>query len=171
MLELFFLINFVINQKIRLFRYLYGIYCFVRLSKWSFARVLFASLFLVCSGCPKHIDQTNVDSMLKNFADGTIELGWNVGTPQYMLSREKMRHFYAVADWAALAKAVIEGNLFGSVEYYYLGRSAEGLGLYKAARIYYAKGLMYSDECKYLQGGCDGFSFPRDINVRIEALR
>lgn len=164
------LINFIVNIKIRLLSYLYGVYCFVRPSKMSFAKVLFASLVLVCSGCgPKHIDQTNVDSLLKNFADGTIELGsLTIGYERY---RTKMRTFYAAEDWESLAKAVIEGDWHTDINWYYLGRSAEGLGLYVAAKSYYAKALSTKYKCYLYSYGCDGLSFPQDITARIEALR
>lgn len=170
-LELFFLINFVVNQKIRLFRYLYGIYCFVCLSKRSFSRLLIASLVLVCSGCPKHIDQTNVESMLRNFENGTIELG--SGSFVYEYYQPKMKVFYLAKDWDSLAKTVIEGNFHTDKDYFYLGRSAEGLGFYVAAKRYYAKAIS-AFKCNKLflsDDPCDGFSFPRDIDVRMDALQ
>ena len=163
------LINIIVNIKIRLFSCLYVMYCIVRLSKVSFAKVFFASLVLVCSGCPKHIDQTNVDNMLKNFAGGTIELGFP--TFGYERYRTKMRAFYAAADWESLAKAVIEGDSHEDIDYYYLGRSAEGLGLYVAAKSYYDKAISTIFKCYKFHHGCDGFSFPQDITAQIESLR
>jgi hypothetical protein len=166
-LELFMiLINFIVNIKIRLFSYLYGMYCFVRPAKMSFAKVLFASLVLVCSGCsPKYINQTNVDNMMEKFMDGTIELGWV--THGYERYRMKMRASYAAQDWESLAKAVIEGNQHMDIDYYYLGRSAEGLGFYMAAKRYYTKAFYTIYKCYKFPFGCDGFSFPRDIIARI----
>lgn len=189
------LINFILNQKIHLCNYFSDRCCFVRSSKLPFAKLLIASLILMCSGCPKHIDQANVDNMMKYFADGTIKLG-GVPTFGYGHYREKMKAFYATSDWESLAKAVIEGNNNYDVDWYYLGRSAEGLGLYKAAKIYYTNALLSTvDKCRLVDvipfteceglkflfqdvsrcqtpyNDCEGFVFPQDITVRLNALR
>lgn len=169
--KLFFLINFIVNQKRPLFRYLHRIYCFVHLSKRSFARMLFASLFLVCSGCANqvlHIDQTNVDGILKSFEAGTMEL--NLTSIDHDNYRAKTRELYAKKDWESLAKAVIEGGANQDIDWFYLGRSAEGLKLYIAAKSYYTKGISAEFKCDKMPTGCDGFSFPRDINARMELI-
>ena len=169
--KLFFLINFIVNQKRPLFRYLHRIYCFVHLSKRSFARMLFASLFLVCSGCANqvlHIDQTNVDGILKSFEAGTMEL--NLTSIDHDNYRAKTRELYAKKDWESLAKAVIEGGSNQDIDWFYLGRSAEGLKLYIAAKSYYTKGISAEFKCDKMPTGCDGFSFPRDINARMELI-
>lgn len=167
---MFFLINFIVNQKRPLFRYLHRIYCFVHLSKRSFARMLFASLFLVCSGCPTvvHIDQTNAASIAKSFAAGTIEL--NLTLIDHDNYRAKTRELYAAKDWEYLAKAVIEGGSNQDIDWFYLGRSAEELKLYMAAKSYYTKGISAKFKCDKIPTGCDGFSFPRDINARMKVL-
>jgi hypothetical protein len=107
--------------------------------------------------------------MLKNFKNGTIELGLPSFVYEYY--RPKMREFYAAKDWDSLAKAVIEGGSNQDIDWFYLGRSAEELKLYAAAKSYYAKGVSAKFKCNEMPAGCDGFSFPRDINVRIDTLR
>jgi hypothetical protein len=122
---------------------------------------------------PTHINQTNVDSILKNFVDGTIELGQpSVGYKDY---RHKFWEFNAAKKWDSLAKAVIEGGSNQDIDWFYLGLSAEGLKLYKAAKSYYAKGLSATSKCETTptsssNDGCDGFIFPQAINARIEKL-
>jgi hypothetical protein len=120
-----------------------------------------------------HINQTNVDSLLKSFVDGTIELGQpSVGYKDY---RHKFWEFNTAKDWDSLAKVVIEGGANQDIDWFYLGRSAEGLKLYKAANSYYAKGLSATSKCEKTptstsNDGCDGFGFPQVIEVQIKNL-
>jgi hypothetical protein len=120
---------------------------------------------------PTHINQTNVDSLLKNFMDGSIELGQpSVGYKDY---RPKFWEFNAAKDWGSLAKAIIEGGSNQDIDWFYLGLSAEGLKLYKAANSYYAKAISATTKCETTptsssNDGCDGFIFPQAINSRIK---
>ena len=118
-----------------------------------------------------HINQTNVNSLLKNFMEGTIELGQpTVGYKDY---RHKFWEFNAAKQWESLAKAVIEGGSNQDIDWFYLGLSAEGLKLDKAANSYYAKAISATSKCETTptsssNDGCDGFIFPQAINARIK---
>ncbi|MBB3009991.1 hypothetical protein [Cupriavidus alkaliphilus] len=54
-----------------------------------------------------------------------------------------------------------------NLSYFYLGRAAEGLGYEAAAETYYLLAANTHQCVKY----CDGFVFPRDINLRFAAMR
>lgn len=170
-----FLINFIANQKYNLLSYVSGRYCFIRPFKLSFTKVLFISLVLVCSSCGgRHIEKTNVYDLSESFKKGTIELSW-AGVGGYKNYRIKMRKFYAEKNWEFLSKTVIEADRGQNIDWYYLGRSAEGLGLYKAAKVYYTNALstLHALKCddSVSDLGCDGINFPQDIIVRLSALR
>ncbi|MGH8559791.1 MAG: hypothetical protein ACRESZ_20530 [Methylococcales bacterium] len=112
--------------------------------------------------------------MLQQFADGRIELG--PITLFHEMYRERMWTYYNRQEWESLAKAVIQGNTNIDLDWYYLARSAEGLGLDKAAKIYYINALSTIHKCHRSSGysyndDCHGFNFPEAINARLEALR
>lgn len=70
------------------------------------------------------------------------------------------------ALWHDLAIDVINEGFKSDQNYYYLGRSAEGLGYYDAALTYYklAKTVY---KCNGLVNNCKGLVFPKDIDDRL----
>ena len=86
------------------------------------------------------------------------------GASGYHRRQKKMMHDNAL--WHDLALKVVNVGFEMDREYYYLGRSAEGLGYFDAALTYYklAKTVF---KCGGVIDNCDGLVFPRDIDQRL----
>lgn len=104
----------------------------------------------------------------QKFNSGDISLkdtcGWSYG-----VNRNNLRHMHDTNTWLSLAQKIVKLNCSNDQSYYYLGRSAEGLGFTTSARLYYR----LAKEARHCEGFinvCDGFVFPRDINVRLGKL-
>jgi hypothetical protein len=89
-----------------------------------------------------------------------------------------LNKLHAAQHWRDLATQVMWIGYQNDLAYYYLGRSAEGLGAPKAALIYYRKAGAVTarpdSQFKCNAGGhdaCNGLSFPRDLYPRIQAVR
>ncbi len=76
--------------------------------------------------------------------------------------------------WKDLAVAVLTIGHYGDQEYYYLGRSAEGLGFYSAAAINYGLSIEITRSgllnCAGLFNTCDGLVLPRDAESRLARI-
>ncbi|MHB8137996.1 MAG: retropepsin-like aspartic protease family protein [Smithellaceae bacterium] len=84
-------------------------------------------------------------------------------------NRRRMLKLYNSERWSELALIVIKVRFSEDLTYYYLGRSAEGIGKPNAAIIYYKLALQ-SFKCNGVINNCDGFSFPQDIRVRLSNI-
>lgn len=85
-------------------------------------------------------------------------------------ARTQLKNLHDAGHWKELADLVISIGYLKDLPYYYLGRSAEGLGYTNAARQYYAmaKG---SKRCDGILNTCSGFEFPKDIDERLKVMR
>ena len=85
-------------------------------------------------------------------------------------NRREMKQLYSMGLWHDLALKVTNLGFRSDQTYYYLGRSAEGLGYNEAARTYYklAKTSFKCDGFPF--NNCDGLVFPQDINTRLDPL-
>ena len=92
----------------------------------------------------------------------------------YGYSRQKFTRLYANGNWAALGTLMMEIGLYEDQSYFYLGRAAEGMGAFEAARKYYQIAAYIATspdpvgKCAAPMDICDGFSFPRDIYPRLQ---
>jgi len=84
--------------------------------------------------------------------------------------RNEMKSLYENELWKDLASTVAGIGFRSDQTYFYLGRSAEGLGYEDAARTYYklAKASYKCDSFPF--NNCDGLVFPRQIDERLEKL-
>lgn len=88
-------------------------------------------------------------------------------------NRTKLKQLYASGDWIALAAHVIKLGNKEDLAYFYLGRSAEGIGDFESAAIYYRLAIDAKERgmpCAGIVNNCDGFVFPRDVNARTAAI-
>jgi hypothetical protein len=139
---------------------------------WSGALL---AIVLACAGCapPLTIDEGNSRNAATGFANGDIVLADSMATiPSYQKHKLEMHNLYLKGDWQSLSRLVIEVNYDNELDWFYLGRSAEGLGLNDAARHYYGRALSTVHKCVgvFIGDECDGLSFPRDVMIRVNAM-
>jgi len=101
----------------------------------------------------------------------TLTSGYGVAI-QEGLAIEKWKNLYDDAGWEELALSVMKVNSGSDLAWFYLGRSAEGLGHKQAAAIYYQNSIEASKK-KLISAclSCSGFKFPADSRSRLEALK
>jgi hypothetical protein len=80
-----------------------------------------------------------------------------------------MKEFYDSERWKDLALAVTEIGDRNDQAYYYLGRSAEGLGYFDAARVYY-KLSKTALKCGGVINVYDGLVLPSMVDARLDKL-
>ena len=115
------------------------------------------------------------------FANGTIALDCQLAcTLNWELARPQLSTLYAEEQWQPLADKVIELGYLNDLEYFYLGRAAEGLGYYDAALKYYriSGGAATSGDPNSLlhcrtqfANTCNGVNLPGDLYPRITAVQ
>ena len=136
------------------------------------ARSLALSLLLLCGGCAakiEHIDQNNVDALVDQFVDGKAQLDCDLPCAgRFGFLRSAMLNMYQAGNWSDLAKTVISTGYNEDLSWFYLARSAEGLGLGDTAIDYYIKALDTPFHCN--DNTCDGFIFPDDIYTQASGL-
>lgn len=106
----------------------------------------------------------------KDFSAGNLRLTCTLacaGTAG--ANRSKLTQFYTQGNWLDLAREVAKVGYENEREYFYLGVAAQQLGYKNAARIYYNLALDTKYKCGSVQG-CDGFTFPRDIQTQLSSL-
>ena len=109
----------------------------------------------------------NLDESLKN---GEIRLACELAcSGAFGYNQSKMKELHNNSLWTNLALTVANIGYDEDLSYYYLGRSAEGLGYYDAAKIYYAL-AQNSNRCNGVINVCDGFKFPDVINQRFTII-
>lgn len=84
-------------------------------------------------------------------------------------NRAKMRALHDAAQWKNLALLAMSVGYNRDLNYYYLGRAAEGLNKLSAAEVYY--GLAENAKpCAGIVNNCDGFKFPQIIQYRLSRI-
>jgi hypothetical protein len=117
---------------------------------------------------PDGVKITDINLSLKN---GDIRFACEVSCSfSDGLHRRERKKLHDNALWHDLAIDVINEGFKSDQNYYYLGRSAEGLGYYDAALTYYklAKTVF---KCGGVIDNCDGLVFPRDIDERLIIIK
>jgi hypothetical protein len=82
--------------------------------------------------------------------------------------RKEIGGLYQNQLWKDLALSVAEVNFSGNLSYFYLGRAAEGLGLYQTADIYYRLSNAASYKCPGDQ--CEGIVLPFEAKAGLERI-
>lgn len=103
---------------------------------------------------------------------GTIEAA------EWTLYRQSAYDLLATGKWQDLADLVQRKGINNDLNWYYLGRAAEGLGETELARGYYQRSIERTKSDKYSQrcqgkvmSTCDGFDFPDVAQARLGALK
>lgn len=121
----------------------------------------------------KILDESNAspkdEASRQKFENGEIKFDcfWSCALS---FSRPQLAKLYNEKQWGALSNAVIDAGFDYDLSYYYLGYSAEMLGYFKAAEIYYKLGQKSDNKC-YGDGMnlCNGINLPGEFNSRIQA--
>ncbi len=80
-----------------------------------------------------------------------------------------LKAYYDAQVWLDLSREVSEIGYAYDQAYFYLGRSAEGLGFNAAARTYYALALAYPMKCNS-RANCDDLDISSEIKIRLNIL-
>ena len=108
--------------------------------------------------------------MTKKFLAGEILLTCGISCSRsWGLISAKQRKFYNMELWVELAGLTLKNGHEVDINYYYLGRSAEGLGFTEAAKVYYKNALVVF-ECAGWINNCDGFDVPELVTKRFKSL-
>ena len=129
-------------------------------------------VLLVVSGCATEnaeLSPFESEQLFNSFKQGVVRQ--TCGTPcsiTWGTKRKKLRELHDRGEWTELATEVLRVGFEKDLPYYYLGRSAEGLKKYEAARIYY--NIAKRDYLQDWSINLDGFVFPRDIDRRLKLV-
>jgi hypothetical protein len=111
-----------------------------------------------------------IEFSVDDLAEGNIRLVCGVNcSVRYVQMSDEMRKLHDNEAWLKLAHLVSEIGYEIDQAYYYLGRSAESLKSYDAARTYYALALK-APKCGGFFDICNGFEFPGEIRARNALL-
>jgi hypothetical protein len=129
---------------------------------------------LLCSACGslETVDESNVDTLLDDFVNGRIVLSGAFSRVwPWSQNNQAAKALYNVKDWQKLSKLIIQINNGTDLSWFYLARSAEGLGFSDVSIKYYIEALETNYKCDSLLSNiCDGFVFPVDIFYRLSVL-
>ena len=94
---------------------------------------------------------------------------------KFSSGKDELRSLHRQADWEGLARAVLSIGYAQDISWFYLGASAEGLGLSGPARVYYQQAASLArhgdSHCK---GGfsdlCNGVQLPQEAEAALVRL-
>jgi hypothetical protein len=140
---------------------------------------LVSALLAACSQNMPVLTSQAESKMIANLREGRAGLECGAacsGTWEQSLSALNRR--YVIGDWRQLATLVMQIGYQNDLAYYYLGRSAEGVGAFPAALKYYrtAGHLTTGSDSRFKcnSGGhdlCNGLNFPRDLSSSIRIVQ
>jgi hypothetical protein len=119
--------------------------------------------------------QLSEEQALASLHSGTVAL--DCGAPcseAWNRNRPELSRLFRAGDWQGLAVLTMRTNYRQDLAYYYLGRSAEGLGGGAAALGYYRTALSLTTaagadgKCAAIPGGCDGVNLLPDETLHIQ---
>jgi S1-C subfamily serine protease len=137
---------------------------------------------LAIAGCASTaVNKTDEAAMARfdAFRGGNITLPMGtIEAAEWALWRDAAYNHLAAGEWRELADLVQRKGINNDLNWYYLGRSAEGLGELELARQYYQHSIEHSNSDKAshrCQGVvislCDGFEFPDVTLARLAQLQ
>jgi hypothetical protein len=137
---------------------------------------------LAIAGCASTaVNKTDEAAMARfdAFRGGNISLPMGtIEAAEWALWRDAAYNHLAAGEWRELADLVQRKGINNDLNWYYLGRSAEGLGELELARQYYQRSIEHSNSDKAshrCQGVvislCDGFEFPDVTLARLAQLQ
>lgn len=112
------------------------------------------------------------ESIEAEFKSGNMNLEMGFFNKAYS-GKEKTLTLIKDGNWMGLVEDVLERKFDADVYYYFLGLSAEGLGLNDVALNYFQKSVNASTKCaSYLFGdGCYGYHFPENAREKLNAIK
>ena len=113
------------------------------------------------------------------FRGGNISLPMStIEAANWVLFRDAAYEHLAAGQWRELADLIQRKGINNDLNWYYLGRAAEGLGETELARQYYQRSIersMSEKSSHHCQGAvismCDGFEFPDVTQARLSQLQ
>ncbi|PWC56794.1 hypothetical protein TSO221_00725 [Azospirillum sp. TSO22-1] len=125
-----------------------------------------------CSARIDEINTKNVDQIVDEFVSGKAELDCYLAcATRFGSGQATMRNLHDAGRWDDLAKLVITIGYNQDISWYYLGRSAEGLGLHDAALTYYKRAISSEYKClTFMLNVCSGLAVPETVNQRIAMI-
>jgi S1-C subfamily serine protease len=147
--------------------------------------VRFVSLFaavLAVAGCASStVNKTDQAAMARfdAFRGGNVSLPMGtLEAAEWALYRDFAYENLAAGQWRELADIIQRKGINNDLNWYYLGRAAEGLGEMDLARQYYQRSIdrSGSDKASHrCQGAvislCDGFEFPDVAQARLSQMQ
>ncbi len=109
--------------------------------------------------------EPNTTDLSEDFKSGNFRLKDTFCGFSFGYNEKKMKDLYEMQEWTSLVKKVMDVNCSSNLMYFYLGRSAEGMGLDSAANIYFKLGKS-SREC--ISDHCGGLNFPTAIDRELQ---
>jgi hypothetical protein len=118
-------------------------------------------------------------NMIADLRGGRANLDcWITCSGTWGSNLSELKRRYATQEWRQLATLVMQIGFQEDLAYYYLGRSAEGLGAPESALRYYriagALGTGADRRFRCNSVGldlCNGLSFPRDLYPRMQVVQ
>jgi hypothetical protein len=140
---------------------------------WVFIGAI-AILASACSSVPSSglsSAKTGRIELSEEFKNGEARLACQLHCAvTWALYRDRAKALYNARAWNELALNVLRIGYADDLSYFYLGKSAEGLGHYRAAERYYRLSRAASLKCADIYGDCYGFVFPRDARSAAPAV-
>ncbi len=144
--------------------------------------VTLATALFLLAGCASTVVDTTDQATIARydaFKSGNIVLPMGtLEAAEWTINRQPAYNLLAAGRWRELADLVQRKGINNDLAWYYLGRSAEGLGQVELARSYYQRSLDRTKSDKYshrCQGKvismCDGFDFPDVAQARLASLQ
>ncbi len=146
-------------------------------------RLLFAVIALLalaaCASTAVDATDAATSARYEAFKSGNIMLPMGtIEAADWTLNRQTAYNLLGAGRWRELADLVQRKGINNDLNWYYLGRAAEGLGEAELARAYYQRSVERTRSDKYshrCQGKvislCDGFDFPDVAQTRLGALK
>lgn len=138
---------------------------------------LAAALVVAGCGAPSPIATADRAILLDQFRGGAVELTCQLPcAATWLSSLPQLRTLDATGQWEQLAVEVTRINYQKDLDYYYLGRAAEGLGLSGVARGYYARsyalatGSIDGPKCRLSDGSCNGVDLLAVLPGKLQAV-
>lgn len=143
---------------------------------------LFLTGMILLAGCTSTVvDKNDSATAARHDAFKSANVNLPMGTleaAEWTISRPAAYELLAAGQWRELADLVQRKAINNDLAWYYLGRSAEGLGYTDLARTYYQRSLERTNSDKYSQrcqgkvmSMCDGFDFPDVAQARLASLQ
>ena len=127
------------------------------------------------------VDTTDQATVARHDAFKTGNVVLPMGTleaAEWTINREAAYNLLAASRWRELADLIQRKGINNDLNWYYLGRAAEGVGESELARKYYERSVektnsdKYSHRCKgKVISTCDGFDFPDVAQTRLASLQ